>query len=490
MLKTIVSLMIVVSLCTSKVGRWGVEEEDGIGIITDENFASFLGKNSHVLVVFYHPEFASSKLFLEIYPKIAAKLKGTVGDIPLGKLNVLEETKTAKILAITKVPVIRLFTANNPIDYTLDLRDEDLLANWIIKKSGHPSIELKTTQELKQAEKVKIACHLFLDSKEQQDSLDNFNKLSMEYLNIPFYYTFSQDVKKNYQIEHKVTFIVWRDFDDFHKMLGDHKKIDYEEMKHFLDMVKNPLVRDLTRELAQSIWSNKQSTLFVFSDDSKSKGIEILRKLAPDFDDLKLVYVVSPITSDFGKEMSRFFGITEKDQDCARIIKFENMQIIKYKLDKITESSLKTFTDDFKNNKLNPYYKSDSAPQTNNGPVRIVVGNSFENEVLNTDKNVLLWTWAAFSDKCRILGPVYEQLATQLKNEPNLVFAKMNGVTNEHPSFFLDGFPTIQLFRKGDKEHPISFSEEPTFDNLVEFLSLNLNIKVADAKKGVFDEGL
>ena len=485
------SLVIVASLCSCKVGRWGVEEEDGIGIITDENFKTLIGKHALAIVVFYHPDFASSKSFLEMYPRIAARLKDVDRDVPLGKLNVLEDSKTAKTLGISKVPVIRLFNDSIPIDFNLNILDEDLVFNWIVKNTGQPSIELKTSPSLKQAEQARIACHLFMnDAQNYQSTLANFNKLSQENPDISFYYTSDKDVTKNYKIEHKVTFIVWRDFDDFHKMLGHNEEIGYAEMKKFLDMVKNPLVRELTRELAQELWSKRQSVLIVFSDDPKSKGIETFKKLALDFDGLNVVYATSPITSDFGKEMARFFGISEKDQDCARIVKFDASQTLKYKLDQVTESSLKSFTADFKNKKLSPYYKSEAVPETNNGLVRVVVGNSFESEVLNSDKNVLLWAWAAFSDKCRILGPVYEQLAAKFKADPSIVFATMNGVTNEHPNFNLDGFPTIKLFKKGDKEHPVSFTGEPTFENLLRFVSTNLSSNADETKNKAIDEGL
>jgi protein disulfide isomerase len=490
MLKAILTLTITASLASGKTGRWGVEEENGVGVVTDDNFNKFVAKSSNVLIVFYHPDLATSKTVLEILPKVAARLKDSVADIPIGKLNVLDEDETARLLEVKKVPVVRLFGSNVPKDYTLDFKNEDLLVSWITKNSGHLSTELKTEAEFKKAEKSRLACHLFMEEMSQK-VLDEFNKLSLDYPEIPFYYAVENEVRKNYKTEHKYTFIVWRDFDDFHKMLGANEdKLNYKEMKGFLDIVKNPLVKDLTREMAQSIWSGQKATLIIFSDDPKSTGIQALRTLAPDFDGLNLIYAVSPITTDFGREMARFFGLSENDQDCARIMKFENRQILKYKLDKVTESSLKTFTDDYKNKKLQPYYKSDSVHEKNNGLVKTVVGNSYESEVLNSDKHILLWAWAAFSDRCRILSPVYEQLAIRLKNEPSIVLAKMNGVTNEHPKFILEGFPTIQLFKKDNKEHPVSFSGELTLDKLVEFLASNLNISIDGVSKGAVDEGL
>lgn len=118
--------------------------------------------------------------------------------------------------------------------------------------------------------------------------------------------------------------------------------------------------------------------------------------------------------------------------------------------------------------KLTPYLKSQPVPRKQEGPVRVIVARSFEEEVMKTDKDVLLEFYAPWCGHCKKLEPVYKKLAKQLaKSNPNVVVAKFDATANDvHPGFKVEGFPTIFFMRASEKDNPIPFNGDRSLESL------------------------
>ncbi|CBZ51751.1 hypothetical protein NCLIV_015430 [Neospora caninum Liverpool] len=129
---------------------------------------------------------------------------------------------------------------------------------------------------------------------------------------------------------------------------------------------------------------------------------------------------------------------------------------------------------------------SQSVPTDNSGPVKVIVRNTFEKEVLQSDKDVLLEVYAPWCGHCKKLEPVYEAFAREAAKSAtaakNLVVAKMDGTQNtlDNPEFKWTGFPTIWLVRKGSGK-PIEFNGVRTVDGLREFVVEHASVS------GMFD---
>lgn len=79
----------------------------------------------------------------------------------------------------------------------------------------------------------------------------------------------------------------------------------------------------------------------------------------------------------------------------------------------------------------------------------IITAQNFENEVLRSDKPVLLDFWAEWCGPCRMLSPVISEIASE--NESTLKVGKIN--VDEQPelanSFGISSIPTVVLIRDG-----------------------------------------
>nr|XP_006013928.1 PREDICTED: protein disulfide-isomerase A4-like [Latimeria chalumnae] len=124
--------------------------------------------------------------------------------------------------------------------------------------------------------------------------------------------------------------------------------------------------------------------------------------------------------------------------------------------------TLREFVLSFKKGKLKPIVKSQPVPKNNKGPVKVVVGKTFEEIVMDPKKDVLIEFYAPWCGHCKKLEPVYNNLGKKYKNEKNLIIAKMDTTANDVPSekFVVEGFPTIYFAPGNRKDNPIKFEGE------------------------------
>ena len=99
-------------------------------------------------------------------------------------------------------------------------------------------------------------------------------------------------------------------------------------------------------------------------------------------------------------------------------------------------------------------YKSAPAPaeEEQAGPLLRVVGTSFEQLVLRSEKDTFLYVFAPWCGVCKETTPVVEKLARRFASTPSVSIAVMDGAANEHPAVHVTGYPTIVFFAAGAKE--------------------------------------
>jgi len=150
----------------------------------------------------------------------------------------------------------------------------------------------------------------------------------------------------------------------------------------------------------------------------------------------------------------------------------------------LTAASIGSFVAQYVKGDIPHSIKSEPVPISQDGPVYVVVADSFEDVVYDKEKDVLLEIYAPWCAHCNQLAPIYEKLALSLRSNPHLVIAKMDGTENDLPlrvPFQLTAFPTIKFFKaaKNDEEKQvISFEGFRTLEGLLEFVQENGSYKV------------
>lgn len=183
---------------------------------------------------------------------------------------------------------------------------------------------------------------------------------------------------------------------------------------------------------------------------------------------------------------------------------------------KLTEEDVGKFVQDFVDGKVSPSIKSEPIPETQEGPVEVVVAHNYEDVVINNNKDVLVEFYAPWCGHCKAyvsssfsnlmsdpernepklttpssLAPKYEELGnlylTNVEYSERVSITKVDATANDVPDE-IQGFPTIKLFPAGKKLEPVTYSGSRTIEDLVAFIKEHGTHKV-DAYEGKNETG-
>lgn len=458
-----------------------VDEKD-VAVLKESNFSDVVSKNRYVLVEFYAPWCGHCQRLVPEYAAAATELKG---EVVLAKVDATEENDLAQKFEVQGFPTLLFFIDGVHKQYP-GQRTKEAIVSWIKRKTGPAVSNLTTTEDAETLldSGTTAAVGLF-DSLEGTEN-EEFEAASRQEDDVFFYQTTSERVAAlldiNTKAKRPALVLLKKEPEKISHFDGKFEKAAISE---FIFSNKLPLVTTFTRESANMIFDSsikKQILLFVTANDYE-KFIPSFQEAAKSFKGKILFVHVDSDNADVGKPIMEFFGLSGEEPKVIACLLTE--EPIKYQFEaEINADNIKAFGEDFLADKLKPFFKSDPVPEKNDGDVKIVVGNNFDEIVLDESKDVLLELYAPWCGHCQALEPIYDKLAKQLRGVDSLVIAKMDGTSNEHARAKSDGFPTILFYPAGNKSFdPITFDGDRTVKGFYKFLKANAAIPFKLPKK-------
>jgi protein disulfide-isomerase A1 len=147
----------------------------------------------------------------------------------------------------------------------------------------------------------------------------------------------------------------------------------------------------------------------------------------------------------------------------------------KYPLDgEVTIEGIKKLTEGVIAGTVEPSIKSEPVPESNDGPVKVVVATTYDEIVGEKDKDVLIEFYAPWCGHCKNLAPTYEKLGELYKGS-KITIAKFDATANDLPAgvpFQVQGYPTLK-FRKAGSEEYIDYNGDRSEEDLIKFIQEN-----------------
>ena len=442
-------------------------------ILTKDNFETVIAENKYVFVKFYAPWCGHCKKMAPDYNELAIKYQKE-GSVVIAKLDATVEGEVGTKHNVKGFPTLKLFISGNPIDYT-NQRDLDAMDSWLQKKINQSLKVLSTEDEVNNYMKKELFVGL-ISSESNDETIEAFSSVCANFDSIDCV-RIDNSFKSKFNITNDLSLIVYKTTDEGSKILS--KNLSFTNMNEFIDFHRFDTVSQFNQATAEYIFGKEKVAFFIFNDNKESEQISAFAQVAFEFKG-KYVFSKSEITKDLGQRLAEFVGVTPEHANTVRGIKFVKGNLQKYQLNNVTVESFKQFISDFEDDKIDPYFKSEEIPESNEESVKTVVGKNFEEMVLSDNNSVLLEAYAPWCGHCKQLEPIYKELAEKFKSNSDIVIAKIDATANEHSLLQVKGFPTIKFYKKGSKTAPTDYSGERTLEAMTQFLNEQLGIKADD----------
>jgi len=467
-MRSLASLLAFGLLATVAVAE--ITKDEGVLVLTDDNFQEAIDAHEHILVEFYAPWCGHCKSLAPEYAKAAGKLAEAGSPIMLAKVDATEQKKIAETHEVRGYPTLKFFKKGRAMDY-MGGRTADTIVSWLEKKTGPPAVALATEDEAKKfIEDNKVAVIGFF---KDQDSAEakNFLEVAGTMDDVKFAITSEAAVFTANKVE-KDGVVLFKAFDEGRNDYDGAAEAD--ALSAFITANSLPLVIEFNHDTAQKIFSGEVKNHLLLFVSQKSEDFPaqkaVAAKIAADYKN-KVLFVTVDADEEDHKRILEFFGMKEDEVPGMRLIRLEE-DMAKYRPESaaLEEANIRKFVGDFLDGKLKQHLLSEEVPEDwDKEPVKVLVGKNFEEVAMNKDKNVLVEFYAPWCGHCKQLSPIWDQLGEAYKDHENIVIAKMDSTANELETVKVQGFPTLKYFMAGDNK-VVDYNGERTLEGLKKFL--------------------
>ncbi|VWU48209.1 protein disulfide-isomerase [Hepatocystis sp. ex Piliocolobus tephrosceles] len=377
-----------------------------------------------------------------------------------------------------------VFEINNKTKLTtfLQLEEYNNAILFFISKKGPNDKLFKQLVEISIS--TQLAFFLYITQKDiidffENDILSHQYKFNLEEVNDKDIYgiLFKKDDFDSY------FFLIEKELEYIYDM-NVSKELKFFDLSNWIQKKIKPLVIKFSEYYFPVLFSNETITLFILYNNINQLNKTAIIKSAMKHKHIN--FAVSGAKETFEKRLLSELLIENFDKPIMRITEFKTNVNIPYKykpLDdniEINENNIDQFLNNYKTEKKYLYRKSERAldDEYNDGYVKILVADTYEEYIFNNEKDVLVLYYALWCGHCYKFEPIYREIgkrfklyASKFKNFNNdIIIGKIDATNNDIYDIYIDGFPTIYLFTKINKKEPIKYVGERTLQNIVTWL--------------------
>ncbi|KAI1368824.1 thioredoxin-like domain-containing protein [Xylaria arbuscula] len=449
-----------------------------------DTFDAFIKENSLVLAEFFAPWCGHCKALAPEYEEAATSLKEK--DIKLVKVDCTEEQDLCQTYGVEGYPTLKIFRGPDNITPYSGQRKSAAIQSYMIKQSLPAVSELnaETLEDFKTADKVVLVA--YTDASDKASS-EVYNTIAEKFRDNYLFGATNDAALAKAEGVTAPAIVLYKSFDEGKAVFSE--KFDEDAIVSFTKTASTPLVGEVGPETYSDYMSAGIPLAYIFAETAEERK-ELGDALKPVAEKYRGKINFATIDAkSFGAHAGNLNLPTDKFPSFAIQETVKN-QKFPFDIEKdITAENIGSFVEDFSAGKIEPSLKSEPVPETQEGPVTVVVGKNYEDIVLDDSKDVLIEFYAPWCGHCKALAPKYEELAALYGDEykDKVVIAKVDATANDVPDE-IRGFPTIKLYPAGGKSEPVTYSGSRTVEDLINFVKENGKYKAEVSEKSAEEE--
>ncbi|XP_067832017.1 protein disulfide-isomerase A3-like [Heptranchias perlo] len=443
--------------------RAAAAESSDVVELTDADFESGVAEHQLALVEFFAPWCGHCKRLAPEYEKAATILKGSVALI---KIDCTANSESCGKYGVSGYPTLKIFRNGEESGPYDGPRSADGIVSHMKKQAGPSSMELKSAEELEKFIHDFDASVVGFFADSSSASRAQFIKAANSLRNsYRFAHTYTPELLQQHSVDGEAVILfrpprLANKFEESKVMVDDLSSST--KITKFVKENSYGICPHLTLDNKDQMSGKDLLTAYYEVDyDKNPKGTNYWRNrvmmIAKKFVEAgkKLSFAIAN-HRDFAYEVSEF-GL-DKVSGEVPVVAIKTVKGEKYVMhEEFTRDgkAFERFLHDYFDGRLKPYLKSEPVPEKNDGPVKVVVAENFDEVVNDESKDVLIEFYAPWCGHCKNLEPKYKQLGEMVRSDPNIVIAKMDATANDVPSVYdVRGFPTIYFVAAGMKQSP------------------------------------
>ncbi|GBG62782.1 hypothetical protein CBR_g32371 [Chara braunii] len=469
-----------------------VEDEGPTDVVALDSttYAETVKSKEFIMVEFYAPWCGHCKKLQPEYKVAASKIKAIYGDrVTLAKVDASVEKDLSSENEVSGLPTIFWYEKGEKIATYSGGRTADGIVIWIKKKLGD-SVDVIATKDAAEeymSQNPRFAIGYFdslsgpeWEAFQEAGKLDDSNN---------FVVTTSADVAAVFGVAVKapaVVFVKEGDAGKFNLYEGD--EFTAAAIKKFVVGNNYELYYKFQEANVQKIFQSgiQRQLLFFLTAAQEEEYLPLFKKAAKSVLG-EVVFVHVDVDHSESASVLNYFGVQGKEPRVVGFSTFDRKSKTHAFDKEIVYENVLSFAKDFAAGKVPHIPLSERIPEgPNDGPVKVVVGKTFDQIVLDSSKDVFLFVYkSADCERCDDFSPVIDKLGSRFKAVDSVVIAKIDGVANELARIDSSkDHPLLLLFKAGDKSaDPVAYEGESNITALTKFLKDNVAIPFRLAKK-------
>lgn len=448
-------------------------EETDVVVGNKDNFEKIIGDEGLVLVKFFAPWCGHCKSMAADFKEAATELKGRA---TLVDLDATEEKDLAEKYGVRGFPTLKLFSKGELISDYKGGRTKDALVSYIERAMLPSVVECATADDVTKfvADNPDKALVIGVALKDLEIEFKKTSMSLRDSLPDAVAFAFVADSKllagvTDAEVADGAVVVVRED------KTSDVFSGEPADLEKWAKTVTLPVFAELSRDNAGSYTELESPIVMLFQDPaSKDDDVNtVMKEVATSFRSADVAFVW--INSIELKSFAEHVGVADMSPAIAAYTFKSDTKFVFP--GKFSAETFSAWVQELVDGKLSATTKSEPVPEKNDEPVKTIVGDSFEDIVMDESKDVLIEQYAPWCGHCKKLAPVLDDLAAKLAGVDTLVIAKMDATKNDAPADYkAQGYPTLHFFPAGSKKG-VSYDGGRTVEDFVKYFKENAKHK-------------